>query len=67
MNKQVLEKYVIQHIEATTDEVIFFSWHGGEPLLAGTEFFRNVVEPAKKIYSIRQEDPEWDTDQRHPD
>ena len=48
MNMQVLEKYIIQHIEATTDEVIFFSWHGGEPLLAGTGFFRNVVDLQRK-------------------
>ena len=48
MSKEVLEKYVIQHIEASTDEVIFFSWHGGEPLLAGIGFFRSVVELQKK-------------------
>ncbi len=48
MDSQVLEKYVIQHIEASTDKVIFFSWHGGEPLLAGTGFFRSLVELQKK-------------------
>ena len=44
MPDDILEKYVIQHISATTDDVIFFSWHGGEPLLAGLEFYRRVIE-----------------------
>jgi uncharacterized protein len=48
MDEKVLEKYIIQHIEASTDEVIFFSWHGGEPLLAGIGFFRNVVDLQRK-------------------
>lgn len=43
MNDDILEKYIVQHIEATTDETIFFSWHGGEPLMAGIDFFRKVV------------------------
>lgn len=43
MSDGILEKYIIQHIEATTDNTIFFSWHGGEPLLAGLDFFRKAV------------------------
>jgi uncharacterized protein len=42
MTDDMLEEYVIQHILASTDTVINFSWHGGEPLLAGIEFFRKV-------------------------
>jgi uncharacterized protein len=48
MNNKVLENYIIQHIEATTDKIINFSWHGGEPLLAGLRFFKKVVEFQKK-------------------
>jgi len=48
MNDEILEKYIIQHIEATTDETIFFSWHGGEPLMAGIDFFRKAVAIQKK-------------------
>lgn len=48
MPDEVLEKYIIQHIEATTDETIMFSWHGGEPLLAGIDFFRKAVKLQKK-------------------
>ena len=48
MSDDILENYIIQHIEATTEETVFFSWHGGEPLLAGIDFFRKVVSLQKK-------------------
>lgn len=44
MNDKVLEKYIIQHIQASTEEIIFFSWHGGEPLLAGIDFYRKALK-----------------------
>jgi uncharacterized protein len=43
MNDEVLELYIRQHIEASTGKEIFFSWHGGEPTLAGLDFFRKAV------------------------
>jgi uncharacterized protein len=49
MDEAVLEKYVIQHIQATTDNIINFSWHGGEPLLAGIEFYKKAVAFQKKF------------------
>lgn len=48
MPDEILEKYLKDHIEASTDEVISFSWHGGEPLLAGLSFYRKVVDIQKK-------------------
>lgn len=48
MADDLLEKYVIQHIKASTESNINFSWHGGEPLLAGINFFRKVVILQKK-------------------
>jgi len=48
MSDETLEKYVIQHIEASTGTDIFFSWHGGEPLLAGIDFYRKAVAFQKK-------------------
>lgn len=44
MSDDLLEKYIIQLIEASTEANIFFSWHGGEPTLAGLDFFRKVVK-----------------------
>ena len=43
MNDEVLELYIRQHIEASTGNEIFFSWHGGEPTLAGLDFYRKAV------------------------
>jgi len=48
MADDILEKYIIQHIEATTDNIINFSWHGGEPLLAGIDFFRTALKIQRK-------------------
>ena len=44
MSDDVLEEYIIQHINATSETIINFSWHGGEPLLAGIEFYKKVLE-----------------------
>lgn len=43
MPDDLLGIYIQQHIEASTGESITFSWHGGEPLLAGTEFYRKAI------------------------
>lgn len=48
MDDEILEKYISSHFEACTDETVNFSWHGGEPLLAGTNFFRRVTELQRK-------------------
>jgi len=44
MSKDLLEKYIVQHINASPGPVIFFSWHGGEPTLAGLQYFQRIVE-----------------------
>jgi uncharacterized protein len=43
MTDDILEKYIIQHIQASTEDIINFSWHGGEPLLAGINFYRKAL------------------------
>jgi uncharacterized protein len=43
MDEKILEKYIRQHFEAASGPVVFFSWHGGEPLLAGIEFYKNAL------------------------
>jgi uncharacterized protein len=48
MPDEILEKYIAQQIHATTEKVISFSWHGGEPTLAGVDFFRKAVKLQQK-------------------
>ncbi len=43
MPDHILEQYIVQHVEASTERIINFSWHGGEPTVAGLDFFRKVV------------------------
>ena len=47
-DENLLETYIRQHIEATTGDTVFFSWHGGEPTLAGIDFYRKAVRLQKK-------------------
>lgn len=48
MADDLLESYIVQHIEACPIELIFFSWHGGEPTLLGLDYFRRIVELQRK-------------------
>jgi len=54
MPDHVLEEYIIQHIEASSDPVINFSWHGGEPTLVGLDYFRKIVELQHKHLPTNQ-------------
>jgi len=48
MSDDILEAYIAQHISASPNPVISFSWHGGEPTLLGLEYFRNIVALQRK-------------------
>jgi uncharacterized protein len=43
MPDDILEQYIVQHIDAYPDRVIKFSWHGGEPTVLGLDYFRKIV------------------------
>lgn len=49
MKEALLEAYIRQHMEATTGDTVFFSWHGGEPTLAGLAFYRQAVALQKRV------------------
>ena len=51
MSVELLEEYIIQHINASEGPEIFFSWHGGEPTLAGLAYFNDVVRFQQKHLS----------------
>ncbi len=44
LNLNLLEKLIRQTIEASPGPVVSFVWHGGEPTLAGLDFYRYVIE-----------------------
>ncbi len=44
MPEDFLEDYIAQHISASPDEIVRFSWHGGEPTVLGIDYFRKIVE-----------------------
>jgi uncharacterized protein len=48
MADEFLEFYIAQHISASPDEIIRFSWHGGEPTAFGLDGFRRIVALQRK-------------------
>ena len=70
MSEQMLEHFVKEYIQANDVRDVFFNWHGGEPLLAGIDFYRKAVSfqqkysEGKKIHNTLQTNatlitPEW--------
>lgn len=48
MTDELLESYVRGYIEAQPGTTVSFAWQGGEPTLAGVNFFRKAVALQKK-------------------
>jgi uncharacterized protein len=48
MPDEILEEYIVQHIDASPETIIRFSWHGGEPTILGLDYFRKIVELQQK-------------------
>ncbi|MDR1804288.1 MAG: anaerobic sulfatase maturase [Treponema sp.] len=48
MSDALLETFIRGYIEASPGPVVSFTWHGGEPTLAGLDFFRLAVELQKR-------------------
>jgi len=48
MSDEILEQYIVQHIDASPDPEIRFSWHGGEPTVLGLDYFRKIVALERK-------------------
>ncbi len=55
MSESMLENYTRQLLEASVGRVAFFAWHGGEPTLAGLDFYRKAVELQRKYRLPGQE------------
>ena len=54
MSAELLETYIRQHMQATTEPVIHFAWHGGEPTILGLDYFRTIVALQKKHQPAHQ-------------
>ena len=48
MSDATLERLIKEYIGANDVPTVSFCWHGGEPLIAGLNFFRRVVELQRK-------------------
>jgi uncharacterized protein len=48
MPDDVLEEYIVQQIEISSEPRVPFFWHGGEPTLLGLDYFRKIVELQRK-------------------
>ena len=48
MADELLERFIRQYIGASPGPSVSFIWHGGEPTLAGLDFYRRAVELQKR-------------------
>lgn len=55
MSDEILETYIRSYMNAVSGKVISFTWHGGEPTLAGLEFFQKAVALQKKYLPAGRE------------
>ena len=54
MDDDLLELYIRRNIEGNASPVLSFAWHGGEPLLAGIDFYKKAVALQKKYAGGRE-------------
>ena len=51
MNDETLENCIKQHFLASSGDTVLFTWHGGEPLLAGIDFYKKALYLQKRYLS----------------
>lgn len=49
MSEALLERYLSQHIAASPDAIVRFSWHGGEPAVLGLDYFQEIVALERRL------------------
>ena len=54
MSDELLERYISQYIETVQVPTVAFCWHGGEPLLAGIDFYEKAVALQNKYRGTKQ-------------
>lgn len=53
MSRDLMEKTIREAMEVNEGRDVVFNWHGGEPLLAGLDFFREAVRLQKEYSGSR--------------
>ncbi len=48
VSDDLLDQFIGEYIAAQDNPTVFFTWQGGEPTLAGLDFYRRVIELQKK-------------------
>lgn len=56
LDDALLEAYIREYIQSNEIPVITFAWHGGEPLLAGLEFYQKAITYQQKYKGDKQID-----------
>jgi uncharacterized protein len=51
MSDKVLENFTAQYIYSRNDPAVLFTWHGGEPVMRGMEFFEKAIRFQEKYRS----------------
>lgn len=56
MDEPLIETFIRQYLEAQTMPEVLFTWHGGEPLLRGIDFYRRALALQRQYGRGRQID-----------
>lgn len=56
MSDSTLEEFIKQYIEMQTSDSVLFTWHGGEPMLRGLDFYKKVVKLQRRYANGRHID-----------
>jgi uncharacterized protein len=51
----LLESYIVQHLAARPGATVLFAWHGGEPTLAGLDYFQQIVALQRRLRAPGQQ------------
>jgi uncharacterized protein len=54
MSEEVLELFIAQYIYSFREPAVLFTWHGGEPMMRGMNFFEKVIQLQKKYAGGRK-------------
>ncbi|MDA1380702.1 hypothetical protein PCI56_14460 [Plesiomonas shigelloides subsp. oncorhynchi] len=53
MSDNMLKQYIRDYIHSQPGEQIDFSWQGGEPTLAGIEFYKKAVNIKNSMAKVK--------------